>query len=59
LATTALIIGDRNEAMRAIARCAESLPQQQRSELAEQLAKLAEAQPELASGLASLQGILD
>ncbi|MDQ1376759.1 MAG: hypothetical protein QOE15_932 [Acidimicrobiaceae bacterium] len=59
LATTALIIGDRNEAMRAIARCAESLPQQQRAELAEQLAKLAEAQPELASGLASLQGILD
>jgi hypothetical protein len=45
--------------MRAIARCAESLPQQQRTELAEQLAKLAEAQPELAAGLASLQGILD
>jgi hypothetical protein len=58
LATTAMILGDRNESMRAIARCAESLPKAQQAELAEQLSKLAEAQPELAPGLGMLKDLL-
>jgi hypothetical protein len=58
LATTALVMGERNEAFRAIARCAESLPQAQRAELAGQLSTLADAQPELAAGLMSLQDLL-
>ncbi len=58
LATTALILGDRDEALRAIARCAQSLPQSQRGELAEQLSLLAQAQPELAAGLDMLKDSL-
>jgi len=58
LATTALALSDRNEALRAIARCAESLPKQQRAELAEALGNLAGSQPELAAGLMMLQDLL-
>jgi hypothetical protein len=58
LATTALILGDRNESLRAIARCAESLPKAQQAELAAQLSQLADAQPELAAGLLMLREVL-
>jgi hypothetical protein len=59
LATTALVFGDRNESLRAIVRCAESLPAAQRRELAQQLGTLADAQPELAAGLMMLKDVLD
>jgi hypothetical protein len=58
LATTALALGERNEALRAIARCAESLPQHERAELAKQLENLADTQPDLASGLVMLRDLL-
>jgi hypothetical protein len=58
LATTALAFDDRNEALRAIARCAESLPKQQREELAAALAGLAATQPDMAAGLTMLQDLL-
>jgi tetratricopeptide (TPR) repeat protein len=55
LATTALIQGDRNEALRAIARSAQSLPKADRELLAEALTNLADTQPELAAGLMMLK----
>jgi hypothetical protein len=58
LATTALAMADRNEAMRAIARCTESLPRQQQAELAQALSSLAASQPDLAPGLLMLQDLL-
>ncbi len=59
LATTALALDDGKEALRAIARCADSLPKQQQVELGRQLATLAEARPDMAAGLTMLQGLLD
>jgi predicted Zn-dependent protease len=59
LATTALIQGDRDEAVRAIARSAQSLPKAQRIVLAQALAGLADSQPELAPGLTALREQLE
>jgi tetratricopeptide (TPR) repeat protein len=59
LATTALIQGDRNEAMRAISRSAQSLPKAERSLLAEALTNLAESQPDMAPGLLMLKEELE
>lgn len=59
LATTALALGERNEALRAIARCADSVPKEQQAELGRQLATLAEARPDMAADLMVLQGLLD
>ncbi|HEX3426642.1 MAG TPA: hypothetical protein VHT30_10960 [Acidimicrobiales bacterium] len=58
LATTALSLGERNEAARAVARCAEWLPADQRALMSEALANLARSQPELADGLTMLHDLL-
>ena len=59
LATTALVRGDRNEAIRAISRGAHSLPKADQELLAQALADLAERQPDLASGLMVLKDQLE
>lgn len=59
LATTALALGDHDEGFRAIARCAESLPANQRAELVQQLSALAATQPDLAAALEMLEGVPD
>lgn len=55
LATTALVLGDRDEALRAISRSAQSLPAAERQMLAQALSGLAETQPDLAPGLTMLR----
>lgn len=55
LATTALVLGDRNEALRAISRSAQSLPAADREMLAHALSALADTQPDLAPGLTMLR----
>lgn len=57
LATTALSLGDRNEAARAVARGAEWLPPHQRALMSEALANLARTQPDLAPGLTMLHDL--
>lgn len=59
LATTSLIQGDRNEALRAISRSAQSLPKAEREMLAQALGNLADTQPDLASGLMMLKDQLE
>lgn len=55
LATTALIQGDRDEAFRAIARSAQSLPKADRDLLSQAMANLADTQPDLAPSLTALR----
>ncbi|HEX3540557.1 MAG TPA: hypothetical protein VHT75_08965 [Acidimicrobiales bacterium] len=59
LATTALVLGDGDEAIRSISRSARSLPKADREQLAQALGNLAESQPDLASGLMILKDQLE